>query len=212
MASDASIRARWSVKLAIRRTLLASARRALKRAPGSKAARTKVKLREAQVDDALSVLARHKSLPNVRTVDANGIALIAGFEGFRANVYHDAVGVATQGYGETQGITPGRPWTQAYALARLKSRVNRDYAPPVAAACKRATFRPTQHEFNAMVSLCYNVGGDVFDSDHTMGNAIASRNVERIANAFLVYDIAGGRVLPGLSTRRHTERALFLTK
>ena len=42
-----------------------------------------------------------------------------------------------------------------------------------------------------------------------MGNAIRSKNRARIADAFLVYDKAGGRTLPGLTRRRRAERALF---
>ena len=46
--------------------------------------------------------------------------------------------------------------------------------------------------------------------DHTMGDAIRSRSRARIAAAFLVYDVAGGQHLPGLTRRRRAERALFL--
>jgi GH24 family phage-related lysozyme (muramidase) len=208
---------RWTSKLTTREGLLDRAERSVRywaRRAGSAHGRQMLReavarrtLRRAQVAEARKVLARHRE---VTGMSAEGVALVAGFEGFRASVYRDAVGVLTQGYGETHGITPGKPWSRAYALARLKKRLDDDYLAPVLRLCRAVGFVPEQHEADALGSLAYNLGPGIFDAGHTMGDAIRSKDRSRIANAILVYDKAGGRTLPGLTRRRRAERAMFL--
>lgn len=164
-------------------------------------------LRRSQVAYAQRVVDRHRGVS--RMSDA-GVAFVAGFEGFRANVYRDAVGVLTQGYGETKGITPGRPWARSYALRRLRERLDSDYLAPVLKVAKDAGLDLAQHEADALGSLSYNLGPGIFQRGRTMGDAIRSKDKRRIADAFLVYSKAGGRALPGLTRRRREERAMFL--
>jgi lysozyme len=141
---------------------------------------------------AQRVVDRHSPVSSVST---EGLDLIRGFEGFRSEPYRDAVGVWTIGYGETAGIGP---------------RVNRDYLKPVLTLAKTVGLELKQNEADALASLAYNVGPGVFEKGRTMGDAIRSRNRDRIADAFLLYDHAGGRVLEGLTRRRRRERELFL--
>lgn len=171
------------------------------------AARARHALRARQVTTADRVIARHS---RVSTVSAAGVAFVAGFEGFRARAYRDPVGVLTQGYGETHGVTPGKPWSRAYAAARLRTRLNRDYLAPVLEVADSVGLHLTQREADALASLTYNLGAGAVGADWTMGQAIRSKNRSRIAAAFLLYDKAGGRRLPGLTRRRRAERAMFL--
>lgn len=215
-----TIRSRWTSKLHAREQLLNRARRQVaywsKRAGtrhGADMLRQRVALRavrEHQVAEARAVLARHPG--EVTGLSAEGLAFIAGREGFSAKPYHDAVGVLTIGYGETQGVKPGLDWTRAHALAQLKLRADRDYGKPVLAAAKAAGVTLSQHEYDALVSLVYNEGPGILAAGHTMGDAIRSRIRPRIAAAFLVYDKAGQplRTLLGLTLRRRAERAVFL--
>lgn len=173
-----------------------------------KEARARYALRVAQVADADRHIAASQG---VSEVSNNGIGVIAGFEGFRSKPYQDSVGVWTIGYGETSGVTSHTvPWSQAFALSRLKTRVNRDYLAPVLAAAKAAGVALTQNEADALASLVYNCGPGILAAGHTMGNALRSKSKSSIANAFMVYDVAGGQHLPGLTRRRRAERALFL--
>jgi GH24 family phage-related lysozyme (muramidase) len=103
-----------------------------------------------------------------------------------------------------------KPWSQSYAEQRLRARVNRDYLKPVLTLAKTVGLELKQNEADALASLAYNVGPGVFEKGRTMGDAIRSRNRDRIADAFLLYDHAGGRVLEGLTRRRRRERELFL--
>lgn len=147
----------------------------------------------------------------VQTVSDKGLDLIKEFEGFRSCPYLDPVGVWTIGYGETRGIT-GRTkcWSKDYATKRLKLRVQRDYLRPVLEMTNTVNFRLRQHEADALASLVYNLGPGILAKGRTMGDALRTRNRDRIADAFLVYDKAGGQTLPGLTRRRRREREMFL--
>jgi lysozyme len=142
-------------------------------------------------------------------VSAEGVALIARFEGFVGHVYRDAVGVETIGYGETRrdiieqhrhsGIS------EADARALLRRRVDANYAPPVL-----ALNLPTQNAIDATVSLVYNCGPGCIAAGTTIGNALRAKRWRAAADGFLLWDKAGGQRLPGLTRRRQEERALFL--
>lgn len=214
-----SVLQRWTAKLAARRKLLDRARRSViywGRRAGSvhgrhmlTEARARYELRKTQVAYAEKVVERHR---NLDSVTPRGLALIAGFEGFRSNPYRDAVGVWTIGYGETRGIGPNtKPWSRAFALQQLRIRVDRDYLAPVLKVAKSVGLELRPNESDALASLVYNLGPGILEPQRTMGAALRSKNRRAIANAFLVYDKAGGRTLPGLTRRRRAERALFLS-
>jgi GH24 family phage-related lysozyme (muramidase) len=212
-----SVLSRWQTKRTGRHTLRARARASVvywgRRAGSShgkailREARARLALRNQQVAEADRVIARHR---NVFSMSNAGVALVASFEGFSARAYRDPVGVLTQGYGETQGVTPGKAWSKAYALTRLRARLNRDYLAPVLALAKAIDLDLAQHQADALGSLVYNLGPGILEPGHTMGEALRSKSHRGIADAFLPYDKAGGRALPGLTRRRKAERALYL--
>ena len=136
-----------------------------------------------------------------------GIALIKRAEGLRLDSYRDAVGIATIGYGHTgpdvripMTITPGEAERLLHEdLARFENGVTN-------CLCGCPT---SSNQFSAMVSLAYNIGLGNFATStvlkrHKLGQYAAA------ANAFLLWDKAKGRVLPGLTKRREDERELYL--
>lgn len=213
-----TVRSRWTAKLKTRLELLdkanASVRWWSQRAGSAhgldmlRAAVARRTLRRKQVAEARKVLERHPA--EVKAISAEGLAFIAGREGFRGAVYRDAVGVLTQGYGETQGIEPGKVWSRAHALMRLRRRVNDDYLAPVLRLAKSIGLDLKQGEADALASLVYNLGPGILDRGRSMGDALRSKDRMRIANAFLPYNKAGGRALLGLTLRRRAERSMYL--
>lgn len=153
--------------------------------------------------------------PFARTISPDGVKLIAGFEGFVGHAYQDAVGVWTIGYGHTRGVTSKTPpISAAEGRSLLRRDLNRVYAPAVNKACKAAGFKPTQHQFDALVSFAFNLGPGLLTGDHTIASALRRHARRAIADSFLLYDKAGNppHALLGLTRRRKAERALFLTK
>jgi len=145
-------------------------------------------------------------------INKAALDLIKEFEGFRAKAYQDSVGVWTIGYGTTAGagvgIAPraGMTITEAQAAEYLRVTVERFGAQVKGALTRDAS----PNEFGAMVSLAYNVGPGAFKKSSVLRHFNAGDKT-KAADAFLMWNKAGGKVLPGLTRRRKAERALFLS-
>lgn len=133
------------------------------------------------------------------------VSLIKRFEGCVLKVYLDPVGIPSSGYGHTAGLTRamvGTPITQAQADQWLREDLLKFEK-------KVAKYEPRYHwtpgEWGGLISFCYNVGN--IDGLTAKG----TRTKQEIADAFLLYTKAKGRVLDGLVKRRKAERELFLS-
>jgi lysozyme len=69
----------------------------------------------------------------------------------------------------------------------------------------------SQNQFDALVSLAYNIGTNAFKTS-TLVKYLNALDYKAAADQFLVWNKAGGSVLKGLVRRREAERALFLKK
>lgn len=145
-------------------------------------------------------------------VSDKGVALVAGFEGFRSHAYQDQVGIWTVGYGETwlgaRRVQKGDFMNMAEAADRLRARLDRDFAPAVARALLGGPAL-NQAQFDACCSLAYNIGTAGF-AGSTVARKVRAGELGAAANAFLLWCKAGGKVLRGLQVRRAAERKLFL--
>jgi len=66
------------------------------------------------------------------------------------------------------------------------------------------------NEYAALVSFAYNVGWQALEKSTLMKLLNAGTPRSAVADQFLRWDKAGGKVLAGLTRRRQAERALFL--
>lgn len=130
----------------------------------------------------------------------NGIDLIKKFEGCRLAAYKCPAGVWTIGYGHTEGVSEGQKISQEQAEKYLKDDLVK-YEKYVE---KYVNLELNQNQFDALVSFTYNCGAG------NLQKLVKNRNHEQIANAFLLYNKASGKVLAGLVRRRAEEQALFL--
>lgn len=146
---------------------------------------------------------------------AEGVALIKEFEGFRARAYLCPAGVPTIGYGTTKGVTHedvrnGRAVSRDLADSYLR----RDLAQFEAGVLRLCARTPTQPQFDAMVSLAYNIGLGGFERStvlraHNAGDGMAAARAFGLWNKSRVGGVL--QVLPGLTRRRAAEAALYLT-
>lgn len=152
----------------------------------------------------------------MRRVSKAGIDLIKSFEGFFAKPYVDPGTGAepiTIGYGTT--IYPGgkkvtmqdAPITEAQALSYLEDEAN-EKAAHVEQMCKVPL---NDNEFAALVSFAYNVGWQGLQGSTLMKMLNANADRTAVADQFLRWNKAGGKVMNGLTRRRQAERSLFLT-
>lgn len=141
----------------------------------------------------------------MRTSD-KGRNLIKKWEGKALKAYLCPAGVWTIGYGWTIGVKKGDTWTDEKAETMLVEGL-RTYEQAVANAL--GAVPTTQNQFDAMVALCYNIGPANFLRSSVLREHKA-QNYLTAANAFLKWNKAGGRELPGLTNRRADERKLYL--
>lgn len=131
-----------------------------------------------------------------------GLELIKKFEGCKLTAYRCPAGVLTIGYGHTGDVKEGQKITQKKADTLLKEDLEK-FEKRVAKYNWKYHFN--QNEFDALVSFAYNIG----NVDGLTKNGKRSRG--QVADAILLYNKAGGKVLNGLVKRRKAEQTLFLT-
>ena len=135
--------------------------------------------------------------------------LIKEFEGCELEAYVDP-GTGgepiTIGYGHTGGVKLGEVISQEQANEYFVSDVKR-FADGVN---KMVNVPMTQGEFDALCSFSFNLGlGNLKSS--TLLRKLNAGDKEAAANQFLVWNMAAGRVMTGLTRRREAEKALFLS-
>jgi lysozyme len=136
---------------------------------------------------------------------------LAKEEGTKTKAYLDSVGVWTVGTGHTSAAGPPKV-TEGLVITKAEAMdiFTRDLAKYEAAVNKAITEPMTQNQFDAMVSLCYNVGPTGFAHSSIVSKFNAG-DIEGAADAFLLYKRAGNK--PNiLLARRKRERAIFLGK
>ena len=143
-------------------------------------------------------------------VSPSGIDLICNFEGKRLMAYDDGVGVWTIGFGTTiypNGIKvkKGDVCTEAQAKAYMAY----DLKKFELAVNNTVNVSLNQNQFDALVSLAYNIGTNAFKNS-TLVKMLNAGDYRGAANQFDVWVNAGGKRMQGLVNRRTKEKALFL--
>lgn len=141
-----------------------------------------------------------------------GLRLVKSFEGYHSRqkdgscaAYLCPARVPTIGWGCTEGVRLGMTWTEGEAEAGLR----RELAKFEAGVQRLVTVDLTQNQFDALVSLTYNIGLGAF-AKSTVLKRLNRGDYEGAAQAFHAWRKGGGRVLGGLISRRQREAALFL--
>lgn len=133
-------------------------------------------------------------------LSAAALVGIATFEGYSPTTYLDIIGVPTIGFGTTHGVKPGDKTDPVKALQRKLSDVQK-----FEGAIKQCVTVPLhQYEYDAYLSLAYNIGSGAF-----CGSSLVKKlNAEDYTGAcreILRWNRAGGKVVRGLSVRREKE-------
>ena len=141
-------------------------------------------------------------------VSEKGLRLIKNSEGLRLTAYQDAVGVWTIGYGHTgPDVVAGLTITLVRAEALLRGDLQR-FERGVESALSRPA---TQGQFDAMVSLAYNVGVGAFQGS-TLRQKFNAGDTDGAAQQFAEFIHAGGAILKCLVRRRASEIIVFCSR
>ena len=138
-------------------------------------------------------------------IGQKGFDLIKEFEGCRLEAYLDAIGIPTIAYGHTGGVKLCDKVTQEEADELLHG----DLLNAEECVTKWVKVRILQEEFDALVSLVFNIGCGNFRTS-TLLKLLNVCDFNGAADQFLVWNKAGQKTLPGLVRRREAERKLFL--
>lgn len=167
----------------------------------------------------------------MRTSD-KGIHLMHQFEGYRDRPYKCSAKIWTVGYGhamyDDQLRLPNFRTEKYTGMIRdeypLKPEDNRVWTKPELEELFRKdllrfelgvlrlapNLSGNQGLFDACVALSYNIGVGGFQRSTLRQRILRDESLESIAEGFMRYTMAGGKVLPGLVRRRKAEVALFL--
>jgi lysozyme len=134
-------------------------------------------------------------------LSASALVGIAVSESYRDTAYIPVKGdVPTLGFGTTAGVKMGDRTTVERALVKLLADAN-EYERAV----KRCVTAPLyQYEYDAYMSLTYNIGPGAF-CHSTLVKKLNATDYPGACKEILRWDKAGGKVLPGLVKRRRAE-------
>lgn len=135
------------------------------------------------------------------TLSASTLVGIALHEGYTDRAIIPVPGdVPTKGFGTTKGVKMGDKTTPTRALIDLLND-----ASEAEQAVKRCAPVPMYlHEFNAYVTLTYNIGQGAFCKS-TLSRKLNAGDYDGACAEILRWDYAGGRKLRGLTLRREAE-------
>lgn len=138
---------------------------------------------------------------------AAGIALTKKFEGLRLEAYPDSSGIWTIGYGHTGGdVHPGRQITEPEAEEMLEA----DLCGAVRCVNEAvgSDIELVQHEFDALVDFCFNVGRRSFEQSSLL-RYVNERDRASAAHQFGFWVNVNHAPVAGLVRRRAAEAAMF---
>jgi lysozyme len=143
-------------------------------------------------------------------ISHNGLELVKDAEGFRDTAYKDTGGVWTIGYGTTRvdekPVEQGMHCTEPQASLWLQS----DMAAAQTCVNQGVKVPLTQNAFDALCSLCYNIGIAAFRSS-TLLRLLNAGDYKGASAQFRRWDMDNGKHIPGLLSRRLRETSLFDT-
>lgn len=149
----------------------------------------------------------------ITKLSQKGLELIKQFEGLSLTPYLCPANIVTIGYGNTyypngQKIKLTDPAiTQIVAEAFLKHSLS-TYEKAVDSFCRDDI---SQSQFDALVSFAYNLGPKALQGSTLIKKVNANPKDVTIADEFMKWNKANGKVLVGLTKRRQAEANLYFS-
>jgi lysozyme len=143
----------------------------------------------------------------------SGYLIITEFEGFSAKPYLCSAKVPTIGFGNTY-YTNGtkvtlldKPITRVQAFEMFKHIADK-FASKVS---KLVTSPLNQNQFNALVSLAYNIGIAAFTNSTLLKKVNINHNDKSIELEFLKWNKVNKKEVAGLTRRRNYEADIYFS-
>lgn len=156
----------------------------------------------------------------MRQASDEGVEFLSQWEGLRLKAYYDPAGYLTLGVGHLLSkdeLSSGKVWLDGGAVrwgegisksqALLLLSQDLDEVEGVL-SLDRYSLTITQHAFDAICSLAFNIGTGAFRNS-TLRKKLLAGNLEGARDQFGRWTYSGGGVIPGLVKRRAAEALLF---
>lgn len=140
----------------------------------------------------------------MQRVSQRGIELVKRHEGLRLEAYICPAGKWTIGYGHTATAKTGQRITEAQAEELLRLDIR-----GAESVVNGTGLQLSQHQFDALVSLVYNIGGSAFLNSTLLRRLREGAPMPIIRDQWRRWVMAGGRRLQGLINRREEELAMY---
>ena len=150
-------------------------------------------------------------IPESMSVSNKGVDLICEFEGEQLIAYDDGVGIWTIGFGTIKypnGVRVKKGDT--CTLDQAKEYMRHDLIEFEHTVNSSVKVPLNQNQFDALVSLAYNIGSNAFKSS-TLVKKLNAGDYQGAADQFNAWVNAGGKRMQGLVNRRDREKLLFLS-
>ena len=141
------------------------------------------------------------------TAAAGLLAFVPTQEGTVNKTYKDIGGVLTYCTGATENAI----WGKTYTNDECKAQLDKDLARHADGVMSCIKVPLTDGQKVAFVDVAYNIGIGAFCGSSMLRKANAGDMIGA-CDSLLLWNKAGGKVIPGLTARRQRERELCLKK
>lgn len=144
----------------------------------------------------------------MRQITKQGIDLIKRFEGFEPEIYLDAAGLPTIGYGHLLRPGEDKMFAGGISEAAGEALLIKDVGIAERAVIRLICVPLTDGQFDALVSFTFNLGSGALQRS-TLRRKVNREEHEEVPAEFMRWVWAGGRKLRGLVRRRKAEANFY---
>jgi lysozyme len=144
----------------------------------------------------------------MRSITRQGLELIKRFEGFEPEIYLDAAGLPTIGYGHLLRPGEAEMFAGGISYEAATALLIKDVQSAERAVLRLIRVPLTDGQFDALVSFTFNLGSGALQRS-TLRRKVNRAEHKEVPVQLMRWVWAGGRKLRGLVRRREAEAELY---
>ncbi|MAR57214.1 MAG: muraminidase [Rickettsiales bacterium] len=144
----------------------------------------------------------------MRHITKDGLNLIKHFEGFEPEIYLDAAGLPTIGYGHLIRKGEHKMFENGISESAAEALLAKDVWTAESGVLRLISVPLTDGQFDALVSFTFNLGSGALQRS-TLRRKVNREEHHEVPEQLMRWVWAGGRKLKGLMRRREAEIVLY---
>ncbi len=145
----------------------------------------------------------------MRHITRDGLNLIKQFEGFEPEIYLDAAGLPTIGYGHLIRKGEHKMFENGISESAAAALLAKDVWAAESGVLRLISVPLTDGQFDALVSFTFNLGSGALQRS-TLRRKVNREEHHEVPEQLMRWVWAGGRKLKGLVRRRAAEADLYM--